>query len=618
MLLRGAVGRGAPQATAPALDAAELVGAALDALASDPELLTAERARVRHLLVDDAQDLDPQQMELVRCWAHGPHRRARGRPGPGRARLPRRGPVGPRTPWTRPSWCSVWTVVPDRRSGPPPPGLAARLSGTGPGRTRVGPAEPPDDPLAEADGRSTCACSARRRRKRPGSRTGCGARTCSTACPGRRWRCCHAPPGARSRCCAARLLAAGVPIAVPPDGLPLARQPAVVPLLMVFRYAARPGRPRRRRRHRAAHLPLGSADPLRLRRLRAGCCALHAAGGQARGSACGAAGTTRRAVVGRTGRPSPGSAPAPVVGAVLSTPRRTRSASAATRSSWTRCAPPPGAAGSAGRAPPVETAPLRRVGALLHVAGAAIREGAGAEQVLWRIWQATNLEHGGSRPPRSAARWVRRRTATSTPSSRSSTAPPARRPAARRGRLRIRGVPRRPAAAVPTPSPPGRPTRTPSRCSLHTPRAAGSGGSWPCPASRRGLAGPAAAGEPLGQRAAGRPRRRGGRARCRGVADRAAARGGAAVVLRRVHARAGDVAGQCGAGGQRLGGRRRSSDPGVLDELDPAPDDGRDRADRPGAPARSRPGARGAGRRAAARRVQPGRARRGPGRARGA
>ena len=66
VLLRGAVGRGAPQATAPALDAAELVGAALDALASDPELLAAERARVRHLLVDDAQDLDPQQMELVR------------------------------------------------------------------------------------------------------------------------------------------------------------------------------------------------------------------------------------------------------------------------------------------------------------------------------------------------------------------------------------------------------------------------------------------------------------------------------------------------------------------------------------------------------------------------
>ena len=65
--LRGAAGRAAAQATAPALDAAELVTATLDALASDPELLAAERDRVQHLLVDDAQDLDPQQMELVRA-----------------------------------------------------------------------------------------------------------------------------------------------------------------------------------------------------------------------------------------------------------------------------------------------------------------------------------------------------------------------------------------------------------------------------------------------------------------------------------------------------------------------------------------------------------------------
>ena len=73
VLLRGAAGRSALQATAPALDAAELVGAALDALASDPDLLAAERARVRHLLVDDAHDLDPQQMELVRVLAGTAH-----------------------------------------------------------------------------------------------------------------------------------------------------------------------------------------------------------------------------------------------------------------------------------------------------------------------------------------------------------------------------------------------------------------------------------------------------------------------------------------------------------------------------------------------------------------
>ncbi|ORW25742.1 ATP-dependent helicase [Mycobacterium palustre] len=71
MLLRAAVGTAAPQATTPALGAAELVGAALEAFAVDPELLAAERARVRLLLVDDAQQLDPQAARLVRVLAAG-------------------------------------------------------------------------------------------------------------------------------------------------------------------------------------------------------------------------------------------------------------------------------------------------------------------------------------------------------------------------------------------------------------------------------------------------------------------------------------------------------------------------------------------------------------------
>lgn len=71
MLLRAAVGTAAPQATTPALGAAELVGAALEALAVDPELLAAERARIRTLLVDDAQQLDPQAARLVRVLAAG-------------------------------------------------------------------------------------------------------------------------------------------------------------------------------------------------------------------------------------------------------------------------------------------------------------------------------------------------------------------------------------------------------------------------------------------------------------------------------------------------------------------------------------------------------------------
>ena len=71
MLLRSAVGMAAPQATVPALGAAELVGAALEAFAADAELLAAERARVRLLLVDDAQHLDPQAARLVKVLAAG-------------------------------------------------------------------------------------------------------------------------------------------------------------------------------------------------------------------------------------------------------------------------------------------------------------------------------------------------------------------------------------------------------------------------------------------------------------------------------------------------------------------------------------------------------------------
>lgn len=71
MLLRSAVGMAAPQATVPALGAAELVGAALEAFAVDADLLAAERARIQLLLVDDAQHLDPQTARLVEILAAG-------------------------------------------------------------------------------------------------------------------------------------------------------------------------------------------------------------------------------------------------------------------------------------------------------------------------------------------------------------------------------------------------------------------------------------------------------------------------------------------------------------------------------------------------------------------
>ncbi len=50
---------------APALDAAELVTAALIAFDEDDAVRDRERARARHVLVDDSQQLDPQQFQLI-------------------------------------------------------------------------------------------------------------------------------------------------------------------------------------------------------------------------------------------------------------------------------------------------------------------------------------------------------------------------------------------------------------------------------------------------------------------------------------------------------------------------------------------------------------------------
>lgn len=70
-LLRGSVGLAGPQAVAPAVDAAELIDAAVTALATDDALLTRQREKVRYLLVDDAQNLDPLAAALVRLLGTG-------------------------------------------------------------------------------------------------------------------------------------------------------------------------------------------------------------------------------------------------------------------------------------------------------------------------------------------------------------------------------------------------------------------------------------------------------------------------------------------------------------------------------------------------------------------
>ena len=368
VLLRGAAGRGAPQATAPALDAAELVGAALDALASDPELLAAERARVQHLVVDDAQDLDPQQMELVRVLGDTA-RTALLAGDPDQSVLGFRGadPDGldaleAPTAVLRVDHRAVAAI---RDAGAR---VAARLPGSGPGRERRGPA--PDNDADAADrvqvrvfvstAQEAGWIADRLRRAHlqdgvPWAQMAVLSRSARRTLPALR----------------RALLAAGVPVAAPPDELPLARQPAVVPLLMVLRLAARPEEIDADAATALLTSPLGAADPMRLRRLRRGLLRLHAAG--------------RPGPVPHEPQPT-----APPINAsdeerVGSDPLLVAALRAAVEGR-----PDPLVA-----LPPLDTAPLRRVGGLLALAGEAIRAGESAEEMLWRVWRGTSL----------AARW---------------------------------------------------------------------------------------------------------------------------------------------------------------------------------------------------------------------
>ncbi len=373
-LLRGAAGRGAPQATAPALDAAELVAAALDALAADPELLAAERERVRHLVVDDAQDLDPQQMELVGVLGRSAATVLLAG-DPDQAVLTFRG-ADPAGMQAIDAETVVLTV--DHRGAPALraacAAIAARLPGAGEGRHRVAPPGPADA-VEPQTGRSSATDGAGTEEPDAGGGSTAddgrvSVRVFTSAAQEAGWiadqlRRAHLIDGvpwsrmavlARSARRALpvlrrALLAAGVPIAAPPDELPLARQPAVVPLLMVLRYAARPGELDADAATALLTSPLGAADPLRMRRLRRGLLRLQAAG----------------------------DADPERVGSDPLLVEALRAAAA-------------GHQDPLDALPAHEKAPLRRVGALLAVAGEAARAGESAEEVLWRVWQGCGLE----------------------------------------------------------------------------------------------------------------------------------------------------------------------------------------------------------------------------------
>jgi superfamily I DNA/RNA helicase/RecB family exonuclease len=324
------------QANAPALDAAELVASALLAFETDPELLAAERGRVRYLLVDDAQHLDPIQYRLLRVLGKAAKEFVL-TGDPDQAVFSFRGADSRLFADAEPDETVVLT-----RSYRMAPAIAAatgrltaRLPGFGPQR-RLTPVSG-DEGRVEIRLHATAAAEAnwvadQLRRARlidgvPWSEMAVLVRSATRSIP----------------VLHRALAAAGVPVATAGDELPLAEQPAVRPFLTLLRCAAAPSSMTPERAALLLTSSLGGADPLALRRLRRGLRRLELAGGGERSSD-------------------------ELLVEVLE--QADRLVALADN----------------------EVAPVRRVSALLGTARQAIADGSSVEQVLWDVWQACGLE----------------------------------------------------------------------------------------------------------------------------------------------------------------------------------------------------------------------------------
>ncbi len=233
--------------------------------------------------------------------------------------------------------------------------LAARLPGAGPGRGRRAPDGPPtadgtvavrvfSSPAQEAGWVADQLRRAHLGAGVPWSRMAVLVRSTGRSLPTLR----------------RALLAVGVPIAAPPDELPLARQPAVVPLLMVLRCAARPSELDADAATALLTSPLGAADPMRMRRLRRGLLRSPAGAAPRRPVEPDAAAEAERA---------------------SSDPALVAALRAAAH----------GQADPLDGLPPADRRRCDGSSQLLSLAGDAIRDGESAEEVLWRVWQATGL-----------------------------------------------------------------------------------------------------------------------------------------------------------------------------------------------------------------------------------
>jgi superfamily I DNA/RNA helicase/RecB family exonuclease len=338
-LLQGRADSGVAQASAPALDAAELVASALLAFQTDPELLAAERARVRYLLVDDAQHLDPQQYRLLRILG-GATKEFVLAGDPDQAVFSFRGADLHLFADADPDDDATVVLTAGRRMAPvigrAVDRLAARLPGHGPQRRLAHP-DAEDPGRVEIRLHATAAAEAnwvadKLRRARlidgvPWSEMAVLVRSATRSVP----------------VLHRALAAAGVPVATQGDEVPLAEQPAVRPFLALLRCAANPAELTVERAVLLFTSPLGGADPLALRRLRRGLRRLDLAAGGER--------ITDQLLV----------------DVLTGDDLLTALADA-------------------------EVAPVRRITALLDTARRAIADGAGLEQILWDVWQACGLE----------------------------------------------------------------------------------------------------------------------------------------------------------------------------------------------------------------------------------
>ena len=337
-LLRGSGGSSAPQ-----LDAAELVNSALLAFDTDQELLRTERERVRHLVVDDAQHLDPKQFQLLSrlgtaasefVLAGDPDQAVFSFRGADPRCLRESDPDGSRTE----------VLTSDHRMSAPVRAavrrLAERLPGSGPQRRLDAAARPGD---VESEGAvqvrllgapeqeaSWVADQLRRAHLVDGvpwSEMAVVVRSTALSLPVLR----------------RALLAAGVPLALPADDVPLAQRSAVRPLLTLLRCAARPDELDPEVADELLVSPLGGADPLELRRLRRGLRRLELTSGGERGS-----------------------------GELLVEVLQREDRLAALEDA--------------------SAAPARRLAALLRAASESVRAGDGVEHTLWKVWSASGLE----------------------------------------------------------------------------------------------------------------------------------------------------------------------------------------------------------------------------------